>query len=946
MVAFSQLTNVHSLADFLAQGHVLPPHEAVELIRRVAADVAVLHRGGKSHGRIVPSAIRLDESLVPAIQSGGDEGTGEFGGEWVPPGLRDQAFVRLMHRLEGIGGAGGGASGRSWSGDTGEWTDPKQLDVYSLAAILCRLITGTSADAYLRSPRVKGNVPEWVQWLLDRALGGSAKRLRDADDFLIALEASTTQRRADANLTAPGPVGVPAAEAGAAAQEPVLEVCEATPSCLSGIRVGEAGGERSPSRGNDADLPFRKLGHFDITARLGQGGMGEVYLGYESSLDRQVAIKVLPAEFARDADLVRRFRAEAAAAARLIHPNIIQIYFIGEDSGHHFFAMQYVEGMSLAQFLARGNRPSVDESLAIIDEVLSGLVAAHRLGFVHRDIKPANILLDNAHRRALLADFGLVKSLEDTAATRTSAGAVLGTADYMAPEQGLGQPVDFRSDLYALGVVLFQLLCGRLPFVGRDATAVIYQHVHEQPPRVRELAPAIPAELAAIVERLLAKSPQERYQSAADVLADVRAVRAGRPLAVGSHRSDARGASAALPESAPPARLVDTAPVGHRSTLPELPTYRGDPRGAPPDKGRRRVLAALAGAAALPVLAGGVWLSLATPEQRARWLPGWAGSADRPAGEIRRLEGHPSEISGFVLTPDEERLLVGDVAGGLHVWDFRMAEKHKSIRAHRATIRRLLLSRDGRFLITASADQTLKMWNVDTWKQATQFNGHVNIVTSVALVPGRDEIVSSSFDGTLIRWEMARGSLVARYGSILDENTAPDKEIDLATLDRHIAWVRQVVVPEPGDRILSAGNEGVIFIWDLESGRVIDRLLGKSGVVMCMALSPDGTQLLAGCYNKFLCLWDLTRGELVRKMPHESGTPSAVAFSPNGRLALSGGSEGLVRVWDIASGQELHRFEGHEGTVSCAQFMADGRRIISAGEDRTVRVWKLPPTIA
>jgi serine/threonine protein kinase/WD40 repeat protein len=943
VVALSQLTNVHSLADLLDQGHVLPAHEAVEVIRQLAVDVAILHRGGKSHGRIVPSAIRFDDRQRPAMASCTDEGSGDFGGEWVPPGLRDQAFARLMDRLEGSGTSGDDVTSGSWFADSGGWSDPRQLDVYGLAAVLCRLITGVSADAYLRSPRVKGTVPEWLQPLLDRALGGGNSRFRDADDFLVALEASTTRRPADGDRAG---AGRPVSEVRPGTPESALEICETSPSCLSGMRVGEVPASfRRGSRPEDANLPFTKLGHFEITARLGQGGMGEVYLGYESSLDRRVAIKVLPAEFARDPDLVRRFRGEATAAARLIHPNIIQIYFIGEDDGHQYFAMQYVDGMSLAQFLSRGNRPSVDEALAIIDEVLSGLAAAHRLGFVHRDIKPANILLDNAHRRALLADFGLVKSLEDTAATRTSAGAVLGTADYMAPEQGLGQTVDFRSDLYSLGVVLFQLLCGRLPFVGRDSTAVIYQHVHEPPPAVQELAAEVPAELATIVARLLAKSPRDRYQSAAEVLAEIRAIRAGRPLAGPRGRPDVRGPSGADPESEPTALLVDTSPVGYRSTLPELPAYRGAADAAPPVMGRRRVLAVLTGAA-LPALAGGVWFAVASPEQKARWFSGWTGPSENPSGEIRRFEGHPSEINGFALTADEERLFVGDRTGKVHIWDFRMGEKRKTLRAHSGPIRRLILSRDGGSLITASADQTLKKWNIDTGKQVTQFNGHVEVVTSVALVPGRDEIVSSSFDGTLIRWEMARGNILARYGSIIDEESAPPATpIDWTTLDRHITWARDVIVPPPGNRIMSAGNEGVVLIWDLDSGRVVERLPGNAGPIMCLALSPNGTQLLAGCYKKVLSLWDIARGELVRQIPHDSGTPASVAFSPNGRLALSGGADGLLRVWNAASGEELHQFEGHEGTVTSAQFMADGRRVVSGGEDRTVRVWKLPQSI-
>jgi serine/threonine protein kinase/WD40 repeat protein len=940
VVALANLTNVHTLADLIEQGHVLSEGEAVELMRQVAVELVPLHRAGKAHERINPAAILVDDLLQARLQHPRGDASVELPGgsdEWIPREVRDRAFARMMERLEGNASAGDvyTSTASATAGET--WADLRQIDVYGLAAILCRLITGKSADAYLRSPRVKGSLSESRQQFFERALGCvPGPRLRDADDFLLALEAPLTRV-----MPAPASAARRTAEASASPAHPSSEVLEAidlSPSCRSGLLVG------GPDEAQHAeDVPFQKLGHFDVIARLGRGGMGEVYLGYESGLDRRVAIKVLPAEMARDPDLVRRFRAEATAAARLIHPNIIQIHFIGEDAGHQFFAMQYVEGLSLAQYLARGNRPTIDQALAIIDEVLSGLVAAHRLGFVHRDIKPGNILLDSAHRRALLADFGLVKSLEDTATTHTSAGAVLGTADYSSPEQGLGQTVDFRSDLYSSGVVLYQLLCGRLPFIGKETTTVIYQHVHEPPPPLSKLAPTVPAPLVAIVERLLAKSPDDRYQSAADVLAELRAVRAGQSATGASHFSGGGDIPAVERHAGPSKRLVDTSPAISQPTL-TLPAARGA-GGAPTDRSRRRVLLALAGAA-LPAVAGGMWFALTPESQRPRWLAALTGRSPSASGEIRQFADHAAEINTFVLTPDEELLFVGDRSGKLHVWDFRMGEKRKTIRAHSGPIRRLTMSGDGRFVISASADQTLKLWDARTWKPVTQCNGHVDIVSSVAQVPGREEIVSSSFDGTLIRWETARGSLVARYGKVIDENSRPSPEnVDLQSLDRHVTWVREVAVPEPGHRIYSAGNEGVIFIWDLESARVIDRLLGNSGVVMCLAASPDGTRLLAGGYQKVLCLWDLRKNELVRRIPHDSATPACVAFSPNGRLALSGGADGVVHVWHIDSGRELHRLEGHEGTATSVHFLADGRRVVSSGEDHTLRVWKLPAEI-
>jgi serine/threonine protein kinase len=469
---------------------------------------------------------------------------------------------------------------------------------------LCRAISGESADAYARRLRVKLMIPESLHGLIDRSLDSSREDgIHSADEFLAALDQQTTR-----GVAAGGSTAAEAGKKGPTIEgresESLLPAIDPTSSCISGIEARDERQGNRPGTEADSPLPFEKLGHYEIVSRLGQGGMGEVYLGYERSLDRWVAIKVLPARFARDRDLVRRFRSEATAAAKLIHPNIIQIYYIGEDTGHHFFAMQHVEGMSLASLLSKGRRLTLDESLAIIDEVLSGLVAAHRLNFVHRDIKPGNILLDNVHRRALLADFGLVKSLEESAAGHTSAGTVLGTVDYIAPEQGRGQAVDCRTDLYSVGVVLYQLLCGRLPFVAHESTAVIYQHVYEAPPPISTFAPEVPRALVAIVEKMLAKSPDDRYQTAAEALADVRAFRAGRPVSAGGVSNLLDGPASRGKTDASAAGPNDTATVTIQPTTQSAvaPTRVAPPVGV--DRGRRRV--ALALAAAVPALAAGV----------------------------------------------------------------------------------------------------------------------------------------------------------------------------------------------------------------------------------------------------------------------------------------------------------------------------------------------------
>jgi serine/threonine protein kinase len=766
-------------------------------------------------------------------------------------------------------------------------------------------------------------VPEVLQPLLDRVLGSrAAAPITDAKAFLAALDqAISGQSR--------GPASAPLAplldrESASAAD---VETVEVDSKCVSGILVEPARGTPREAGADVADLPFRKLGHYEIIGRLGQGGMGEVYLGYERGLDRRVAIKVLPSRFACERELVGRFQAEATAAARLIHPNIIQIYFIGEDAGHHFFAMQYVAGMSLSRLLSR-RRLTVDEALAISEEILSGLAAAHKLSLVHRDIKPANILLDSEHHRALLADFGLVKSLEEAARGQTATGVVMGTADYMSPEQALGQEVDCRSDLYATGVVMYQMLCGRLPFVARESSAVIYHHVHVPPPNLAETAPDVSAPLAAFVAKLLAKSPQHRYQSASAALADLRALRAGLPLST---------AEAAMARQSP-ACDFDTAPfVPHSTTTDSLPRMKVAP--ARTKSRRRTVLVLIAGMAAASAIGLGSWHVWKAPDRtRIHDAVGTFGVGSHPP-VVRSFGDIPGEVNSFALSGDERTLVIGERSDNMIVRDFQTGEPGRTIRAHSDHIRRVIFSLDDRFAITASKDQTLKLWNTATWKQTKQFTGHVDIVSSVVQVPGRDEIVSSSFDGRLCRWSLQTGNAIAWYGQEpLDAagTFSPETQV------RHVSWVRDLVIPAPGNEVVSAGNDHVILIWDLDSAEVIGRLIEHKMPVMCLAVSRDGTRLLSGGYDKKVCLWDLPGRRLIHSMTQDSAIPACVALSPDGHSAVSGGGDGLIHVWDVETGTERTSWEGHAANVTVIRFTEDGQRLVSAGEDHTIRVWQLP----
>lgn len=257
----------------------------------------------------------------------------------------------------------------------------------------------------------------------------------------------------------------------------------------------------------------QQFGPYKITEKLGEGGMAVVYKGYQQSLNRYVAIKVLRQELAQDEEFVARFRREALAVADLDHPNILHVYDAGFVQGMYYIVMAYVDGGSLRDLVSQG--PLEPEyALSIASQVADALHHAHQRGIVHRDVKPNNILLSR-DGRPLLSDFGIAKALhESTGLTRT--GMSIGTPEYMAPEQIQGQKVDARTDIYALGIVLYEMLAGWAPFSSTTPVAALYKQVNEPPPPLRQANISIPAWMEAVVAKALAKSPLDRYQQASE----------------------------------------------------------------------------------------------------------------------------------------------------------------------------------------------------------------------------------------------------------------------------------------------------------------------------------------------------------------------------------------------------------------------------------------------
>lgn len=276
--------------------------------------------------------------------------------------------------------------------------------------------------------------------------------------------------------------------------------------------------------GSDFDMKGRLLGGYRIVGQLGSGGMGSVYKARDESLDRFVALKILSPALEADGTCIARFVREAKSIAAISHPNLMHIYSVGEEKGLHYFAMEFIDGVPLSKYLENRGKLGLEDSLRLIGQVLYALHKAHGSDIVHRDLKPGNIMLDGSGR-AVLVDFGLSK---DTTANidLTGAGAIMGTPDYMAPEQIEGDPVGPQTDLYALGVMFFEMLTGIRPFRRKSAVLTMRAHCEEQPPALEEHRPDLPRLLGAILKKAMARNPGKRYRSAARMAADLCRVQA------------------------------------------------------------------------------------------------------------------------------------------------------------------------------------------------------------------------------------------------------------------------------------------------------------------------------------------------------------------------------------------------------------------------------------
>jgi WD40 repeat protein/tRNA A-37 threonylcarbamoyl transferase component Bud32 len=663
-------------------------------------------------------------------------------------------------------------------------------------------------------------------------------------------------------------------------------------------------------------------GDFEILEKIGEGGMGMVYKARQLSLNRIVALKVLARGRADNELMVARFKREVATLASCDHPNVVKILDSGFEKGEYYYAMEYIDGVTLSDLysrvkdVAKDNALGWDEWCKVRDELIFKrqgprraselaektyyetiavvgrdvaytLHHIHELGIIHRDVKPSNIMLTRAGR-VVLMDFGLAKGQTDL--TMTVADHALGTVRYASPEQLQSRKLglDHRTDVYSLGATLYELAGLQPVFEGETEVELITKLMYEEPVPLRKLNDEIPADLEVIIRKAMMKRPEARYLEASEVAEDLENFLQGRHI-----------------KARPPSL-----------TTVLLGTVR-----------RHKEASVTAVTALLLVIAATVWAFLnisaernlaqqALQQANRNLTLAYANEGsffldrNRPLDaafsfyRALRLEDTPAVRAGFLRaiyrSPSLAAVLVG----------------------HAGPIRALAIHPQGTILASGDEDGVLKLWNLNKQREIATLAAHERGVLALAIGPEGEKLVSASQDQTLKLWSVSRQQVVA-------SQTEPERLHSIAI--------------RPDGMLLATGSEaGNVKLWDLSGGleQSLATLRGHSSLIFTLAFSTDGQILASGSADNTVKLWDLdTQSELVT-FEHSSKVQS-VAFSPNGRLLASASADGIVKLWNLEEQHEIATVRGEPNESPAVVFSPDGRTLAFLGPNCTIRLWSV-----
>ena len=743
------------------------------------------------------------------------------------------------------------------------------------------------------------------------------------------------------------------------------------------------------------------FGDYVLLERLGKGGMGVVYKAKQVSLNRVVAVKMILAGQLADAQDITRFHLEAEAAANLDHPNIVQIYEIGEHQGQHYFSMRYVEGESLADRLKTCPLPA-REAARFIEQVARAIAYAHGRGVIHRDLKPANILV-NGQNQPHVTDFGLAKRVQGDN-DLTASSQVLGTPSYMPPEQAAGrlQEISERSDLYSLGATLYALLVGRPPFQADNPLDTLVQVREQEPVSLRQLNPNLPRDLETICAKCLEKVPSCRYSTATEFADELRRFLDGKPIHARPVSQPERlwrwckrqpvvaGLAATLVlmlvagvvvsscfavKSQIHARVANTNATRAQHQLAISYLYRGmkelesgdAPLGlailgqayrAADGAGHcsfRRSICSLAGAwdpmVGHPLLHHDSWASVAfSPDGTkvatvdSKTARVWDAMTGQPLGPPMKHDGN---VYYMAFSADGTKVATTN-GEAVHLWDAVTGQSLGLPMKHDGEVRHVAFSPDGTKFATVNKDKTARVWDTMTGRPLGPPIKNDEHVDFVEFSPDGTKVATVNKDKTARVWDTMTGQPLG----------PPIKN------DEHVDFVE---FSPDGTKVATTSGK-TVHLWDAMTGQSLVPPMKHDGEVRHVAFSPDGTtlatasrndkslvslqaglemavqqgSLLQGPSTGTIYLWGLAGGRPIRAPIRQDGEVLRLAFSPDGaRLATATGNGpvGEAQLWDGATGEPVGRPMTHDSWVTSIAFSPDGTKLATASRDNTAHVW-------
>jgi WD40 repeat protein/serine/threonine protein kinase len=743
------------------------------------------------------------------------------------------------------------------------------------------------------------------------------------------------------------------------------------------IRSVSEGG--SPDTADPSAPELATLGDFRIVREIGRGGMGIVYVAEQLSVGRRVALKVLPFAAVTDSRQLQRFKNEVHAAGQLHHTNIVPIFTVGSDRGVHYYAMQYIEGQTLAEVIRelreekQGSRQlavgsSEETRLAASAPTANCLLTtsfcseyfrtvarlgiqaaealdhAHQVGIIHRDIKPSNLLLD-VRGNLWITDFGLARTATDANLTMT--GDFVGTLRYMSPEQALAKRtvVDHRTDIYSLGVTLYELLTMAPACPGHDRQEILHQIACVDPVIPRRHVPALPVELETILLKSISKSPTDRYATAQELAEDLRRFLDHKPIHARPpsltdrirkwsrrHQPLVRAGAAAFILAfvglAVSTRLVWLAGVD-ADRQRELANQHWTIAEERSQSLRRQLYAAHMTQAHESIWHFGDVSRARDLLLRQHPRPGeedlrgfeWYYLRRLCRNESRAMAGHSDHLWFATFSPDGKSIVSASLDKSAKIWDVATGQVEATLVGHAAGVNCAMFSPDGNSIVTASDDRTIKVWDRATATVVRTLAGHSTDVIAAGFLPDGKSVVSGDAAGMIKIWDL-------------------DQQSERASLNGHTQRTLWMALSPDGDVLASTSADGTLRLWDVANSTERLGLRSPDGDrFQSVAFSNDGRKFATVTYlERAVTIHDTATGKALGSVPVSPSRIWSVSFSRDDTTLALACDNGTVKLWDVNHGRLIGAIQVAEDRVTSALFSPRTNEIVTAGRDRTVRI--------